>query len=73
MDEVTTDRPHGITGPPPPPMPDVPAPGSKLWLRRVATSLIALAALVFVVWMVPFRDRCTPDGCRWQLSAAAIS
>lgn len=45
-------------------MPDVPAPGSKLWLRRVATSLVALAALVFVVWMVPLRDRCTPDGCQ---------
>lgn len=43
------------------PAPVPPAP--RLWLRRLIMSLIAVAALVFVVWVVPFRDRCTADGC----------
>ncbi|HSO37325.1 MAG TPA: lysylphosphatidylglycerol synthase transmembrane domain-containing protein [Labilithrix sp.] len=40
-----------------------PPPPKRLWLRRAATTFVAVAALVFVVWMVPFKDRCTADGC----------
>ncbi len=39
-----------------------PLPAPRRWLRRLATTFVAVAALVFVIWMVPFRDVCTPDG-----------
>ncbi len=32
-------------------------------LRTAVTWIVALAALGFVAWMVPFRDRCTDAGC----------
>lgn len=32
-------------------------------LRRVAVWTLALAACAFVVWVVPFEDRCTDAGC----------
>jgi glycosyltransferase 2 family protein len=35
----------------------------RLWLRRLLTSLVAVAALAFVIWVVPFRDKCTDAGC----------
>lgn len=39
------------------------APAStKTWLRRLATWAIALAAIAFVVNVVPFRDRCNAAG-----------
>ena len=47
-----------------PALPALPAPppAPRRWLRRFATTFVAVAALVFVIWMVPFRDVCTPDG-----------
>ena len=32
------------------------------WARRFVKAAVAVAALVFVVWMVPIRDRCNADG-----------
>jgi uncharacterized membrane protein YbhN (UPF0104 family) len=37
---------------------------ARAWVRRAATSAVALLAIAFVVWMVPLRDRCTPEGCQ---------
>lgn len=39
------------------------SPPKRVWLRRLVTSFVAVASLVFVVWMVPFQDRCTDAGC----------
>jgi uncharacterized membrane protein YbhN (UPF0104 family) len=39
------------------------APAKKSLSKRVVSLLIALAALAFVVRMVPLRDRCTEAGC----------
>lgn len=36
----------------------------RVWLRRIATWLIAALALWFVVRIVPFRDRCDASGCQ---------
>lgn len=36
---------------------------ARTWGHRFAPPLVALAALAFVVWMVPLRDRCTSAGC----------
>ncbi len=44
-------------------LPKTEPPATRRWLRRVATTFIAIASIVFVAWMVPLRDRCTPDGC----------
>jgi uncharacterized protein (TIRG00374 family) len=33
-------------------------------LKRVVRWLVSIAAVVFVVWMLPIRDRCTADGCQ---------
>jgi uncharacterized membrane protein YbhN (UPF0104 family) len=38
-------------------------PAKRRGLRRVATTFVAVAAVTFVVWMVPLKDRCTADGC----------
>lgn len=43
--------------------PPAPDPPKRLWMRRLVTSVLAVASLIFVVWMVPFKDRCTDAGC----------
>jgi uncharacterized membrane protein YbhN (UPF0104 family) len=54
--------------PPEPEAPDV-APGPpppnawRKWLKRGVTTAVALAALAFVIAVVPFRDKCTDAGC----------
>lgn len=45
------------------PTPGSEAPRPRRWRRRLVTSVIAVASIVFVVWMVPLRDRCTDAGC----------
>lgn len=56
MDEVNA-------GDPSPALPGSEARRPRRWTRRLATSLVAAASIVFVVWMVPLRDRCTDAGC----------
>ena len=55
--------------PPPDPEPVLVALGAeppkpRRLLRRLATTFIAIAAIAFVVWIVPLRDTCTADGCK---------
>lgn len=38
-------------------------PAPRRWSRRFLTGLVSLAALAFVVWIVPFRDQCSEAGC----------
>jgi uncharacterized membrane protein YbhN (UPF0104 family) len=40
-----------------------PAPKKRRWVRTLVTWTVALAALAFVIRMVPFRDKCTEAGC----------
>ena len=61
-----TDEAPPLTAPPESPPIALAAaepPAKRRWLRRLATTFVAMASIVFVVWMVPFRDRCTADGC----------
>lgn len=39
------------------------APPRRAWVRRLLTWGVAALALAFVIRVVPFRDKCTADGC----------
>jgi uncharacterized membrane protein YbhN (UPF0104 family) len=52
-----------LTADPPPPKVPAPTTTRRVWARRIATWLVSIAALGFVVWIVPFRDHCTAAGC----------
>lgn len=40
-----------------------PAPPAPSMVRRLIPIAVAIAAMVFVIWRVPFKDRCTSAGC----------